>query len=57
MDRGAWWATVHGVAKSQTRLSMLTSLSHTPLITVKQMGEVRSQNFSLYKDVCKYNIC
>ena len=22
MDRGAWWATVHGVPKSQTRLSM-----------------------------------
>ena len=21
MDRGAWWATVHGVAQSQTRLS------------------------------------
>ena len=21
MDRGAWWATVHGVTKSQTRLS------------------------------------
>ena len=21
MDRGAWWATIHGVAKSQTRLS------------------------------------
>ena len=21
MDRGAWWATVQGVAKSQTRLS------------------------------------
>ena len=20
MDRGAWWATVHGVAKNQTRL-------------------------------------
>ena len=20
-DRGAWWATVHGVAKSQTRLN------------------------------------
>ena len=20
MDRGAWWATVHGVAKTQTRL-------------------------------------
>ena len=26
MDRGAWWATVHGVAKSQTRLSDFTSL-------------------------------
>ena len=23
MDRGAWWATVHGVAESWTRLSML----------------------------------
>ena len=22
VDRGAWWATIHGVAKSQTRLSM-----------------------------------
>ena len=21
MDRGAWWATVHGIAKSQARLS------------------------------------
>ena len=21
MDRGAWWVTVHGVAKSQTQLS------------------------------------
>ena len=24
MDRGAWWATVYGVPKSQTRLSMHT---------------------------------
>ena len=24
MDRGAWWAAVHGVAKSRTRLSNLT---------------------------------
>ena len=23
MDRGAWWATVHGVAKSQTRLKVM----------------------------------
>ena len=26
MDRGAWQATVHGVAKSRTRLSNFTSL-------------------------------
>ena len=24
MDRGAWWATIHGVAKSRTRLSDFT---------------------------------
>ena len=28
MDRGAWWAAVHGVAKSQTRLSDFTFTSH-----------------------------
>ena len=22
MDKGAWWATIHGVAKSRTRLSV-----------------------------------
>ena len=26
MDGGAWWARVHGVAKSQTQLSNFTSL-------------------------------
>ena len=31
MDRGAWWATVHRVAKSQTRLNDFTSL-HLPEI-------------------------
>ena len=25
MDRGAWWATVHGVTKSQTQLSSHTT--------------------------------
>ena len=28
MDRGAWWAEVHGVAKSQTRLSDFTFTFH-----------------------------
>ena len=25
MDRGAWWARVHGVAKSQTQLKQLST--------------------------------
>ena len=25
MDRGAWWATVHGVTQSQTRLKQLST--------------------------------
>ena len=28
MDRGTWWATVHGVAKSRTRLSNFTFSFH-----------------------------
>ena len=28
MDRGAWWAAVHGVAKSQTRLSKFPFTFH-----------------------------
>ena len=29
MDRGAWWATVHGFAKSWTRLKRLSTHAHT----------------------------
>ena len=28
MDRGAWWAAVHGVAKSRTRLSVFIFTFH-----------------------------
>ena len=28
MDGGAWWAAVHGVAKSRTRLSIFTFTFH-----------------------------
>ena len=34
MEGGAWWATVHGVAKSRTRLSDLTSLHFILCLTV-----------------------
>ena len=32
MDGGAWWAAVHGVAKSQTRLSNFTFTFHFPAL-------------------------
>ena len=33
MDRGASWATVHSVAKNQTRLKRLSTHTHTHVIT------------------------
>ena len=32
MDRGAWWAAVHGVAKSRTQLSAFTFTFHFPAL-------------------------
>ena len=32
MDEGAWWAAVHGVAKSWTRLSDFTFPFHFPAL-------------------------
>ena len=32
MDEGAWWAAVHGVAKSRTRLSDFTLIFHFPAL-------------------------
>ena len=44
MDRGAWWATVHGVAKSRTRLSSHThihsdKIGNIPLYSSEQILE------------------
>ena len=50
MDGGAWWATVHGVAKSQTQLSdfsylltafFMVQLSHLYLTTGKTIGLIK----------------
>ena len=35
MDGGAWWAIVHGVAKSQTRLSVFTFTFSLSLIVLE----------------------
>ena len=37
MDRGAWWAAVHGVAKSRTRLRDLAFTLHFHALE-KEMG-------------------
>ena len=34
MDRGSWWATVHGVTKSQTRMSDFQFHCFKPLDTI-----------------------
>ena len=39
MDRGAWWATVHGVAKSQTRLRLLSMHAHMLCSAMEQMAK------------------
>ena len=39
MDREAWHAVIHGVAKSQTRLKQLSMHTH-----VHQFGSVQSLN-------------
>ena len=38
MDRGAWWATVYGVAQSQTRLKRLSSSSSSSRNVTINMG-------------------
>ena len=38
MDRGAWQATVHGVAKSQTQLGMHTPQCSAPTVSVQSSG-------------------
>ena len=51
MARGAWWSTVHGIAKSQTQLSMDT---HTPFPTLRRplpTGELLELRQERLKDV------
>ena len=38
MDGGAWWATVHGVTKSQTRLSNFTFTSPSSCLHLSAQG-------------------
>ena len=40
MDGGAWWATVHGVAKSRTQLSDFTFTFHFHALEKESESEV-----------------
>ena len=33
MDRGVWWAIVHGVSKSWTGQKQVSTHAHTPFVT------------------------
>ena len=50
MDRGAWWATVHGVAKSWTQLSVknLPTMQET---WVRSLGQEEPLGLGVEKEV------
>ena len=43
MDGGAWWATVHGVAKSWTQLSDFPSLPEWGSVAEDDVGHIVAQ--------------
>ena len=55
MDRGAWWTTVHGVAKSQTRLSNWTH-THTHDLRISGDWQMRMLKAELPKANSRSNM-
>ena len=60
MDRRAWWATVHGVAKSQTQLSKKHNILHI-LLYIHYINNIKSiiqilQYYHIIKQPPKFNI-
>ena len=54
MDREAWCAAVHGVAKSQTRLSDQTDLRPSPLLDAGDRELDLHNKYSVVKNWCTY---
>ena len=51
MDWGAWWAAVHGVTKSQTRLSDFTCLPSEPPGKILMVGPNPTRPVSLFEEI------
>ena len=47
MDRGAWWAMVHGITKSQTRLKCLMPPTPPALCQKNGRGDIGTRDISL----------
>ena len=46
-DRGAWWATVHGVAKRQTELSIHTGFNVFFRITILLVNPITTKRIAV----------
>ena len=47
MDRGAWWATVHGVAQSWTQLKQLSMQETNSVIPLKKQKPTHKKILSV----------
>ena len=52
MGRGAWWAAVHGVSKSRTRLSNFTFTFH--FSSIAEYLKQKNESMSWKINWCKY---
>ena len=58
MDGGAWWATVHGVAKSQTRLSDFTHKVNPVIVLECLLGIFWSKRRQFSSEIAfLYSLC
>ena len=56
MDREAWHAVVHGVAKSRTRLSNWTEHGHSPFLDLGQMSVFNVGSFQKAIVLSQYSV-
>ena len=56
MDRGAWWATVHGVVKSQTQLKQLSrKAGHFSTMVISGLSYKPSNGFTSRKPILDHH--